>query len=86
MKSRLKNAGLLYSCNENLDVNICVAWSALSQLGCPARYAGKTDDGLHKYVIMDPRSGSLIASGLGETVELSMCEAAINASTIVHTT
>ena len=80
MKSRLEKAGLLRSDNHSSEIDISLAWSTLSQLGFPARYGGKAQNGCYEYVIVDPRSGTLLATGQGEALELSMCEAALNAT------
>jgi hypothetical protein len=83
MKSRLKQAGLLCSDNDIRDIDISLAWSTLSHLGYPARYGGKAQNGFYEYVIVDPRSGTLLATGQGETLEISMCEAALNATSLL---
>lgn len=84
MKSRLRKAGLLVIGDDLPDIDISVAWSTLSHLGCPARYGGKAQDGSYEYVILDPRSGALLTTGQGETLELSMCEAALNAAALLN--
>lgn len=83
MKYRLKKAGLLCSDNDIPDIDISLAWSTLAHLGYPARYGGKAQNGFYEYVIVDPRSGTLLATGQGETLELSMCEAALNATSLL---
>ena len=83
MKSRLNQAGLLCSDNDIRDIDISLAWSTLSHLGYPARYGGKAQNGFYEYVIVDPRSGTLLATGQGETLEISMCEAALNATSLL---
>lgn len=83
MKSRLKQAGLLCSDKDIRDIDISLAWSTLSHLGYPARYGGKAQNGFYEYVIVDPRSGTLLATGQGETLEISMCEAALNATSLL---
>ena len=79
MITRLKNAGLLFSYNNDPEIDISVAWSTLSHLGFPARYTGKNLKGYHEYVILDLKSGNMITTGHGSTIELAMCEAALNA-------
>ena len=81
MKSRLRKAGLLLTDDADLEINISVAWGALSRLGYPARYSGKAQNGSYEYVITDPRTGSLLATGKGVTLARSMCEAALNTVT-----
>ena len=83
MKLRLRKAGLIGAQDDVTDIDISVAWSTLSHLGCPARYGGKAQDGSYEYVIVDPRSGALLTTGQGETLELSMCQAALNAAAIL---
>lgn len=83
MKTRLRQAGLLRSADDVPVIDISVAWSTLSRLGYPARYGGKAQDGSYEYVIVDPRSGTLLATGKGETLEMSMCEAALNATALI---
>jgi hypothetical protein len=84
MKSRLRKAGLIELQDDVTGIDISVAWSTLSHLGCPARYGGKAQDGSYEYVILDPRSGALLTTGQGETLELSMCEAALNAAALLN--
>jgi hypothetical protein len=79
MKSRLKNAGLFFSSDADPEIDISVAWSVLSHLSYPARYGGKTLSGLYEYVVIDPKSGNLLSTGQGATIERAMCEAALNA-------
>lgn len=81
MKSRLQKAGLLFNDDADPEINISVAWGALSRLGYPARYSGKAQNGSYEYVITDPQTGSLLATGKGVTLERSMCEAALNTVT-----
>ena len=81
MKSRLQKAGLLFTDDVDPEIDITVAWGALSQLGYPARYSGKAEDGSYEYVIIDPQTGSFLATGKGATLERSMCEAALNTVT-----
>jgi len=83
MKSRLINAGLLCSDSDATDIDISLAWRTLARLGFPARYGGRAQNGFYEYVIVDPRSGTLLATGLGETLEISMCEAALNATALL---
>lgn len=83
MKTRLKKAGLLCSDKDLCEIDISLAWSTLAHLGYPARYGGKAQNGFYEYVIVDPRSGTLLATGQGETLEISMCEAALNATSML---
>ena len=59
--------------------DISSAWSVLSRLGCPGRYGGRTQDGLYEYVIVNPKTGSLMTSGKGVTLAVAMCKAALAA-------
>ena len=81
MKSRLQKAGLLLTDDADPEIDISVAWDALSHLGYPARYGGKTQDGSYEYVIIDPKTCGFLATGQGATIEKAMCEAALNAVT-----
>ncbi len=81
MKSRLQKAGLLLTDDADPEIDISVAWDALSRLGYPARYGGKAQDGSYEYVIIDPKTGLFLGIGQGATIEKSMCEAALNAVT-----
>ena len=85
MKIRLQQAGLLRHEDNVSNINISVAWNVLSRLGCPARYCGRSADGSYEYVIINPKTGDFLASGKGETLEYSICDAALNASSIFTT-
>ena len=85
MKSRLQQAGLLRKKDDALEINISLAWSLLSRLGCPARYGGKSQDGSHEYIVVHPHTGDFLATGKGLTLESSMCEAALNAGSLINT-
>ena len=63
MKSRLQKAGLLFTDDADPEIDISVAWGALSRLGYPARYSGKAQNGSYEYVIIDPKTGSLLGTG-----------------------
>jgi hypothetical protein len=84
MKTRLKKAGLIVRNNDNQDINISFAWSVLAQLGLPARYGGRAQDGSYEFVILHPATGSFLATGKGPSIEMSMCEAALNASSHIN--
>lgn len=79
MKTRLKEAGLVVNYDDNPEINISFAWSVLARLGYPARYGGRAQDGSYEFVIINPSTGSFMATGKGPTIEMSMCEAALNA-------
>jgi len=85
MKYRLQKAGFIRTEEENSEINISFAWSILSRLGCPARYGGKALDGSYEYVIINAQTGNFIATGKGATLEISMCEAALNAKALIAT-
>ena len=80
MKTRLEKVGLITRRDDNADINISFAWSVLSRLGLPARYGGRSQDGSYEFVIINPSTGDYMATGRGPTIELSMCQAALNAS------
>lgn len=84
MKSRLKEAGLLCKEDDDPEINISFAWSILAQLGYPARYGGRAQDGSYEYVIVNPETGDFVATGKGVTLETSMCQAALNASPMLN--
>lgn len=67
------------SIDEDTEINISHAWSILSRLGYPVRYGGRSPDGSHEYIIINPCTGDFLATGKGVTLEGSMCEAALNA-------
>lgn len=79
MKSRLQQAGLLGTDESGPAIDISIAWSVLSRLGHPARFAGRAQNGSYEYIITDSRSGDLLATGRGRSIETSICDAAINA-------
>lgn len=85
MKSRLQQAGLLCTEDDGSDINISMAWSILSRLGCPTRYGGRAQDGSHEYVIINPKTGDFLATGRGGSVASSICEAALKAKTLTDT-
>lgn len=78
MKSRLQQAGLWSDDSNEDEINISFAWHLLSHLGLPVRYGGRSQDGLYEYVVIDPETGRFLATGRGPTLELSMCDAALN--------
>ena len=84
MKSRLEQAGLLCKEDNASAINISFAWSILSRLGCPARYGGRALDGSYEYIILNSQTGDCLATGKGATLENSMCEAALNASSLIN--
>ena len=81
MKSRLKKAGL-WGNNDDTKIDISLAWELLSRIGLPGRYGGKAPDGSYEFVIIDPTTGAYLTTGKGQTLELSICEAAINAKVL----
>lgn len=83
MKTRLQKAGLVTKENKSPEINISFAWSVLARLGYPARYGGRAQDGSYEFVIIDPSTGDFMATGKGPTIELSMCQAALNAHNLV---
>lgn len=80
MKSRLEAAGLLDNRDNIVEISILTAWTVLARLGLPARYGGKTQDGSFEYLIINPATGNFLATGKGPTLEDSICEAALRAS------
>ncbi len=84
MKERLIAAGL-WENGQNIDpgYSIIHAWKVLSRLGVPYRYGGRSQDGLYEYLIIDPETGSTMASGKGPSLPTAMCEAALAARKLV---
>lgn len=80
MEERLMAVGLCKK-GEKIIPNgqISLAWKILARLGYPGRYSGRTQDGLHEFLIVDPATGNLLASGKGNSVEDAICEASIAA-------
>ncbi len=80
MKKRLIEAGL-WSQKEGQEPesDISSAWRVVARLGYPGRYGGKAQDGLEEYLIVNPRTGNLLASGKGASITVAMCKAAIAA-------
>jgi hypothetical protein len=85
MKTRLEKAGLIIQNDDSPEISISFAWSVLSRLGYPARYGGRAQDGSHEFVILNPSTGDFLATGKGTSIEMSMCQAALNASTHINT-
>ena len=83
MKTRLQQAGLCLKGDRDLEVNISLAWNVLAQLGLPARYGGRAQDGPYEYVIIDPHTGEHLAAGRGASLEDSICDASIKAKTLI---
>ncbi|NIP26239.1 MAG: hypothetical protein GWN14_13615 [candidate division Zixibacteria bacterium] len=81
MQSRLKQAGL-WNSNDDIEINISLAWELLSRIGLPGRYGGKAPDGSYEFIIIDPTTGAYLTTGKGQTLELSICEAALNAKVL----
>lgn len=78
MKSRLQQAGLWRQEDHQANIDIILAWRVLSRLGFPARYGGRSLDGLHEYIIVDPATSGILATGRGETLAIAICQAALN--------
>ncbi|PLX81209.1 MAG: hypothetical protein C0616_05395 [Desulfuromonas sp.] len=80
MEKRLMEVGLCQKGEEILpNGQISFAWKILARLGYPGRYSGRTQDGLHEFLIVDPATGNLLATGKGNSVEDAICEASIAA-------
>lgn len=83
MRTQLINAGLWDDAEKGEPgLDISSAWSVLSRLGCPGRYGGRTQNGLYEYVIVNPKTGSLLTSGRGVTLAAAMCKAALAAKSL----
>lgn len=79
MDARLRNADLWCNKDDTHEIDISVAWGALSRLGRPVRYGGKAQDGSYEFMVIDPETGEFLAIGKGTTLEMSMCDAALKA-------
>lgn len=80
MRQRLIEADLWDpSNNDDPTRSILGAWSVLARLGKPCRFAGRTPDGRFEYLVVDPGSGTPIASGHGVSMQEAMCRAALRA-------
>jgi hypothetical protein len=56
------------------------AWRVLARTGAACRYIGVTPDGQQEMLLVDPRSGGLLASGCGPSTAAAICQAALSAS------
>jgi len=63
----------------NPEVDFNGAWSVLARLGVPYRFGGRTIDGQVEYLVLNPASGEVVASGRGATSAQAMCRAALTA-------
>lgn len=81
METRLRQAGLWCKQDNTHGIDISIAWGVLSRLGRPVRYGGRAQDGSYEFIVIDPGTGKFLATGKGETLELSMCDAALKAGT-----
>ena len=84
MEQRLINVRLWSRDDGQLNQLDCSdAWQVLSRLGAPYRFAGHSRDGLLEYLVLDPKTGEVIATGRGESTPLAMFEAAIAACEVL---
>ncbi|PLX96742.1 MAG: hypothetical protein C0622_14170 [Desulfuromonas sp.] len=80
MEQKLIDAQLWTAEDGHLNNLSCSdAWRVLARLGAPYRYAGKAQDGRSEYLVLDPKTGNVIATGRGESTSEAMCEAALAA-------
>lgn len=56
------------------------AWRVLARTGAACRYIGVSPDGQQEMLLVDPRSGGLLASGRGPSTAAAICQAALSAS------
>ncbi len=71
----------LWDGNDPLDPtrNISAAWKVLARVGAACRYLGLNPEGEHEFLLVDPNSGNLLASGHGRSTPEAMCMAALKA-------
>ena len=71
----------LWDGNDPLDParNISAAWKVLARVGAACRYLGLNPEGEHEFLLVDPKSGDLVASGHGRSTPEAMCMAALKA-------
>jgi hypothetical protein len=55
------------------------AWRVLARTGAACRYIGISPDGQQEMLLVDPRSGGLLASGKGPSTAAAICQAALSA-------
>ena len=80
MRQRLIEAGLWeQSDGASPEKDILCAWRVVSRLGYPGRFGGLSQDGQCEYLIVNPQTGGLLASGKGLSVTEAMCAAALAA-------
>lgn len=80
MRTRLIKAGLWQDEEQGApEREITSAWRIMARLGYPGRFGGKTPHGQYEYFIIDPANGGLLTTGIGESLEAAICEAALSA-------
>lgn len=80
MEKRLIDAQLWSHQDGHLsEHSYSAAWRVLSRVGAPYRFSGKSCDGQFEYLVLDPKSGAVVATGRGDSSSKAMCEAAIAA-------
>jgi hypothetical protein len=57
--------------------SVSAAWKVLARLGAACRYIGLSPDGQREILLLDPRSGGLLASGRGGCTSEAICRAAL---------
>lgn len=58
--------------------SMAAAWRVLSRTGAACRYIGVSPDGQQEMLLLDPRSGGLLASGRGPSIADAICQAALS--------
>jgi len=80
MRQRLIDANLWDQNNSNDPVHSIIgAWTVLARLGAPCRFGGRSQDGQFEYLVVDPQTGTPVASGRGASLPEAMCQAALTA-------
>jgi hypothetical protein len=59
--------------------SISAAWKVLARLGAACRYSGLSQDGQREYLLFEPASGKLLATGRGRSTPEALCLAALAA-------
>jgi hypothetical protein len=80
MRERLIAAELWDSRNPgDPSQSILAAWQVVSRLGAACRYSGMSPDGQKEFLILEPRTGALLACGRGRSTPEALCMAALAA-------
>lgn len=72
-------AAQLWDSNDpgNPSEDMSAAWHVLARIGAACRYSGLSQDGQREYLLLDPKTGGLLASGRGRSTPEALCQAAL---------